>query len=1050
MEEIKLNPDQIAKVLIENIKNPSTVFVFSTDTVMNSWIEYLITHPEISGTDALPLEGFIAWDNFKGKYLHAQEEGKASVPSILRKFFVLDLIEKNASLPKEDRFQVIINPDDEFAKSAASFADWISKNLPSLHFWKKRLDQNAEAYGPLDEEDKDYERLYQLYKDFLDQNGLFEPAWLEKLELGDKDTSFILFYPELLEDFGDYLDIFKANSNITICTMPEDIPNPPVYFYPDSRSELRQTLLSIIKLVQEGKADWSQIALSIPDIDTYRPYIDREFSLYGIPYVIKSGLSLTKNNAGRIFKEIKDCHTEAFSFDSVRALLLDECLPWKEEYKQDREKLIRVGKDLRCICSPGDKDIWLSAFGKKISSLEFRLKKLDEDEGVSKAAKKSIQTEIKEYSDLKDFYLKLKSQVEGFFISNTFKDIEKAWHNFKGIFFEKDESFSLEANAILGRCLSELKEIINIEEAYAPCQLQIPDAYSFFLKELDSKKYSPQQKDKSGVSIFSYKLSGPACFKYQFVIDASQKNLDIPYKRLTFLNATKRAKLHLIEDDKALRASEVFIKLYAKNSYQDSPADKDFVTFSAAEETFSGFAIPHFNLQVLKSKNENGREINLTPNLDSQDYIRKERLYVLSPEDAQAPVNLTSGQKEAFENWKATCPEKEGPYKTNKKLLEKLEKVLILNRHGQDIYGKEVKDSKIKITARADLEKFFPCPRQWLLKSVLKLKDDSLDTELMQAYDMGNFNHKILELFISQFKGQSLPYYDEESDSFKIIIKKEGEINSQAQDFNLDLYPYITEAIKSPSDFKDSPLVTQTLEDQKEKIAEKISRFLKFLLRAYDGPQNGRSKKMPGVGKCTLLDCEKTLAISGENFDYFGKIDCLLLSPENDWIILDYKNAGMPSAKDIKCNKNDLLGDFQMPVYFKLLDEEHKHEISAAYFYSINNCENSMVVDKKSLVTAKDENGKAIKDSYVQNALYKDFKLSMDCMQEYAKVFNSISNPESGSLDFMPYTSSSEKDKLNVKSFENCISCAFKGICRTTYNVAGKNIARASANREEN
>lgn len=1047
MKEIKLNPDQISKVLIENIKDPSTIFVFSTDTVMNSWIEYLITHPNLSELDALPLERFLAWDNFKGKYLHASEDGKTSIPSILRKFFVQDLIEKNSKLPKEERFQVIINPEDSYAKAAASFADWISKNLPSLHFWKKRMEENSETYGQMDAEDLDYEKLYQLYKAFLDQNNLFEPAWLDNLELGDKDTKFILFYPELLEDFGDFTDIFKANSNITICTMPENIPNPPAYFYPDSRSELRQTLLSIIKLVQEKKADWSEIALSIPDIDTYRPYIERECYIYGIPYVIKAGLSLTKNNAGRIFKEIKDCHTEAFSFNSVRALLLDECLPWQEKYKEDREKLIRLGKDLRCICSPGDKDIWLSAFGKRISGFEYRLKKIDDDGEEAKQIKEALQAEIDDYNKIKDFYLKLKSQVEGFFVSNTFKDIEKAWHNFKGIFFEQDDKFSKQANAILGRCLSELKEIINIEESYAKCQLQISDAYSFFLKELDSKKYSPQQNDKSGVSIFSYKLSGPACYKYQFVIDASQKNLDIPYKRLTFLNATKRTKLHLVNDDKELRASEVFIKLYAKNSYADSKPDSEFVTFSAAEETFAGFAIPHFNLNVLKCKNEAGREINRIPNLDADDYVKQERLFVLNPKDNQKPGAMTLEQKEAFENWKENCPEAQKDYKINDKILANIKKILIQNRKGQNIYGEDIKDSKLKISARADLEKFFPCPRQWLLKSILKLKDDSLDTELMQPFDMGNLNHKILELFISQFKGQTLPYYDEESESFKIISKKDDEINSQPKDFELNLFPFIEEAIKAPSDFKDSPLVTQSLEDQKEKIAEKITRFLQYLLKPYDGPQNPKAKKMPGVGKCILFDCEKTLSISGQDFDYFGKIDCLLLSPENDWIILDYKNSNIPSVKDLKCNKNDILGNFQMPVYFKLLDEENKHEISAGYFYSINKLKSAMVVDKLSLETAKDDSGKSIKGAYVQNALYKDFKPSMDCLQEYAKIFNSIANPETGRLDFTPYTSSSEKDKLNVKNFESCINCTFKGICRTTYNVAGKNIAQAVTNR---
>ena len=105
------------------------------------------------------------------------------------------------------------------------------------------------------------------------------------------------------------------------------------------------------------------------------------------------------------------------------------------------------------------------------------------------------------------------------------------------------------------------------------------------------------------------------------------------------------------------------------------------------------------------------------------------------------------------------------------------------------------------------------------------------------------------------------------------------------------------------------------------------------------------------------------------------------------------------------------------------------------------------LIDKLSLITAKDDSGKSIKGAYVQNALYKDFKPSMDCLQEYAKIFNSIANPETGKLDFTPYTSSSEKDKLNVKNFESCIHCTFKGICRTTYNVAGKNIAQAVTNR---
>ena len=52
--------------------------------------------------------------------------------------------------------------------------------------------------------------------------------------------------------------------------MPEDVPGPELYFYKDARRELGQTMLRIIALVKEGKADWTEIALSVPDLDLYR------------------------------------------------------------------------------------------------------------------------------------------------------------------------------------------------------------------------------------------------------------------------------------------------------------------------------------------------------------------------------------------------------------------------------------------------------------------------------------------------------------------------------------------------------------------------------------------------------------------------------------------------------------------------------------------------------------------------------------------------------------------------------------------------------------
>ena len=654
MKKVQLCPNDISTVLSNNISDNKSVFVFPTDVVMNSWIDWIITHPSLSGTDAVAFEQFTAWDNFKRDFVSAQQEGQSVIPTVLRKMFITDLIAQNAARPRNERLQVIINPDDSFASEADSFSDWISKNLQSLHFWKKRLEQNRDEYGELDSEDKDYLYIYEKYSDFLNQNNLFEAAWVEDIEFSEKEKHFHIFYPEMLEDFLDYQDIFAKADNISVYTLPENIESPSAYFYPDSRKELRQTMLQIIDVVKSGKADWSEISLSIPNLDTYIPYIEREFDLYEIPYVIKAGVSLTKNSAGRIFREIYDCYNNKFSFDSVRTLLLDECVPWREEFNNIREDLIREGNRMRCICSV-NKDIWLSAFQSKLNNLDYLLK----SDFTDTEKKEEIAGQIIYFEDLKKFYMKVRNSVSSFFPKekekNTFENIRTSWMNFKSSFLKKDKDFSEDANNILSRCIKELSEIIEIEKKYKDCNLNIPSPYNFFLQELDKKTYTKQAKT-TGVNIYPYKLSAAGYFKYQFIIDCSQKNLDISYKRLTYLNNTKRAKLKLTNDDKMINASEVFIKLYGKET---ECTDKSFVHFSAAENTFNGFAIPHSQLKIVTDENGN----NVIPDRDKEDYILNEKKLIRDPLAISLPLEITETQKASYENWKSCSLQQEAKRK---------------------------------------------------------------------------------------------------------------------------------------------------------------------------------------------------------------------------------------------------------------------------------------------------------------------------------------------------------------------------------------------------
>ena len=993
MKKLELLPEKICDVLVEKLCNPNSIFVFPTDTVMNSWIDWIVLNPEKSGHEAVPFERFIAWDNFKGTYVAAEQEGKSVIPSILRKFFVSDLIARNARKPVSERLQVLINPADEYAENASSFEDWIAKIIPSLHFWKKRLDKNAADYGELDAEDKDYQYIYEEYKKFLEANDLFEPSWIEDTDISDKKTEFIIFYPELLEDFGDFEEIFQANENITLYILPKNLPAPKVYKYSDSRKELRQTMLRSIKLVNDGQADWSEIALSLPDIDTYRPYIDREFSLYGIPYVIKAGQPLTKNSAGRIFREIYDCHTSGFSFDSVRALLLDECVPWKSELTQTKEALIREGNRMRCLCSPGEKDIWQQCFASKIKRLEL----------AETFNQNDSEENIKYFDNLKELYSKLHSAVESFFDSEkkSFYSIKTCWIKFKSIFLEDNSDFSEQANNIISRCIKELDALITIEEEYKDCELLIPSHYEFFIKVIDGKSYTPQTKVK-GVNIFKYKLTAAANFKFQFVIDASQKNLEIQNRRLTFLNATKRTKLHLIEDDRTQNSTDVFLKLYTKKT---EAASSDFVHFSYAEESFAGYAIAHSRLEEIK---------NNVPNLDDEDYILAEKNYILGRSNKIAKV--TPEQKKQFEQWSKI---KEKTSDSNYRINQSLE-----NRLKAKI---DKETGLIRVSARGDLEKFFPCPRRWVLQSLLKLQEDSLDTSLMQKYDMGNLNHKILELVLREFENKRLPYFNSDDHEFYLIPENsEAGINQSPVIFTSELFNLILqkteEALKAPSDFRDSILAITALKSQKNKLAQKIFSFLQFLLPLFGNDKKG------GFGGCTVIAEEKRLSLAKDKYLYYGVIDCLLKTPDGEYIIIDYKNTSpsIPAASAISIDDNKLLGDFQMPLYYKLLNVSDDN-LYGGYFYSISDSNKRAVTDKSS-------KGKSL----------AEFRPTLEALDEYADLFETVIERR----DFTPKTSNSRSDRQKVKPYEHCVDCSFKTICRTTYTVAGEKIVQANTQSE--
>lgn len=945
----KISPNQISEIIVNNIKNPDIVFVFSTDISASTWAEWTVINSEKTGVKTVSLNRFIAWDDFKRQFVSANVQGKQAIPSLLRKIFVYDLIFQNsqqAALGKP-LLKSLINP--LYAQKGYSFADWLSRIIPSLKLLHDRTQEIVKLNPDFcDQEDLDYEFIYQKYKDFLGDE-FFEPSWL-KPDFSAIEKEFFVFYPEQFTDFLDFCPLLEGLPSVTLFENTISLKSPVVYKYPNARKELRHSLLYIRDKVNSsgGTISYEDFAYTVAGLEEILPYVEREFNRYCIPYVIRTGKSYTRNSAGSIFENLQQCKKNNFSYESVRALLLNTYIPWKD--KALNESLIRKGCDYHCICNyekGRESDIWILA-----------LKQSKENE--------------KELA----LYQKLRKSVECICDASDFASIKKAWILFKQDFLI-DDDFSLAANNILSSCIVLLDELISIEKDFiSQRNLNVISPFDFFLNELRNKKYTPQQ-NQSGVNIFDYKVAASAAFKYNIVINCTQNALTVSNSLFSFLTSQKREALGIKDSD---YASNVYIDLY--NKFENT-------IFTCSEEAFDGFSIPHNYFKVEKKSP--------FEKLEDSDFIRAEKKWFL--EESLVPDEISDNQKMQFNKWK----ESSDFSKTLKKSSENKELSRLID------YKINTERSRNggqfpKIT-QSDLNDFFPCSRNWIFKKVLQLKEDSLETSLLDNFTKGNICHKTLEILFDEIKKLSgfLPtyWYNEFDMEIEPLVDRSVEMAIHSREF----------------DYYKSPLSLQVLESQKEDFKKIIIAFLKRFCA---------DEENKGYGGCRILSVEEWLEYKDLStlFGISGKIDCILKEPDGKIIIVDYKSSSLPSAKACWLDINTMtLGNFQCATY--------------VYLYDYNNL---LSDDKMKMIftaiepSSKNKETTAIDDDNEQKTL-ENFWPTITLLKEYTECFEK--KITEGRL--VPDSSSDCRlDRVNVLT--NCKNCSFNSICRTTYSLAGHKI----------
>lgn len=993
--EKKVEPSQIKTILKENLTNQNVIFVFPTDIDCSSWIDWAVKNPEESGVKTVELRRFFPWDKFKEEFLCAKKSGYHAIPSILRKFFVHQVLLQNAKANKNNQpdiiFSTIIN--SQFADNALFFTDWLAKNLSALDMWHNRFTQRyGQNFQNADGEDKDYKKLYDLYCAFLEKHKMFEQAW-EKPDFSESNFTFILFFPEILEDFLEYEVILKKLPNIQICRIPE-LKNIKIKgtFYENSRTEIRKTALKIRELADSG-IEWNDIAVHIPDLESIRPYIEREFREYCIPFVCRAGVPFTKNCAGKVFELLNECKKSDFSYNSIRQLLLNGYIPWKKAdengFQSDWvQELIRAGCELHCLCSY-KKD-------------EISEKTTDVWEETLKAGGNKTYSHLEKYKALKKSILAITD-------ANSFEKIEKNWFSFKETFLD-EENFTQEADNILSRCIKYLEELISIEKSYfEQMDFKISNPFDFFVNELKNKTYTPQAK-KSGVNIFKYKVAPCAAFKYNFVIDCSQNNMAISYKQLDFLNDIKRKELGIGSVD----VSKSFLWLYNKFHNESQQF------FSCSENTFSGFAIPHNFIET----NEKSDKEESSFYQDKNDFVRNEKEW-FSREDSstdflETPQVFSKRQISQFNSWKEkiySSKESSASYSVCQNLAQKVHKNLYSDARkiNEKIPGSA--EDIIKIT-QTDLSSFFNCPRKWLFSKILKLKEDSLETNLMDIYEMGNLYHLIIQKFLEKIKDKKINLIctQDENNPHQKDAKNFG--NSE-QDVISFLSKSFDEAVKERAYFK-TPLVLEMLKSQKSKITDTI---YNLMIKIFS------NQNFSGATP-SFLEKEFWAYIKEMNVCLYGKIDCILSSDDGESgfnSILDFKKTSVKSANQCWLNQKltkdgeniYTLEDFQIPLYMKLT-EKNGIPSEYAYFASVQSDELKKIVPK------------------TKNEGREEYEDTINFAIELASEFrDSIEN-----MNFQPIANSKQSGYL-FEPTKTCLKCNFQSVCRTMFSVAGNPVSRA-------
>lgn len=476
------------------LHDPGHVFVFPSEITARFWARRALDQGD---RRTVTLDRFLSWDDFKARAF-AYPEGLRPANRARRLLFVAGFLEDNRRSPRLRRLLPPEHAGEPLAHLAA-----LQRILPALH-------HTARLPWPESSRAKrqDLELLRGAYERHLREAGLYESAW-ETPRLRPQDRCHWIFWPELIEDYPEFAALLRGAAWVRTVPAPA---NPPtgglvtLLAHPTEGEELKSILAEAAALLDAGVGP-EQIAITVGDLPEVEGALLRQASLLEVPLALRHGSPVTEFPAARLFSRLFACHESGLSLASLKALMLDRVIPWRQEALA--RALVRVGIEGKVLANPGnqgEEDAWLEALRRAAANPALRSLPLARLTGYYRSLRQGIREAARCAS-----FRQLKDRLA--VLAGEFLDLSR---------------WSAAETGVYQFCLDSLGEL-QAEGASAP----LP-AWKLWLQHLASLRYVPR-RPAGGIPVYPYRVAAGIRPEHHLLAGISQAATQHRVRRFPFL-----------------------------------------------------------------------------------------------------------------------------------------------------------------------------------------------------------------------------------------------------------------------------------------------------------------------------------------------------------------------------------------------------------------------------------------------------------------------------------------------------------------------------------